>query len=148
MKPLPRGQLCPLGSAHPAALRLSRGTKPLWGLEGLSHAASGVRGSLQVTTVRRSGLGGCRAPGRHKSTRRRRVGGDVIVTFRARQRFSGLIWRCCWAVAPRERHSPAPAPAAFQAGVRSSMGMCPAVAPCSRGATGPHGGDGEHWQEV
>lgn len=95
VKLIPRGQLCLSGRACPAALRLSRGTNPLWGLEGLSHTVRRVRGSPQVTTVRRSGLGGCRAPGRHKSPGRR--GWDVIMTFRARQRFSNLNWRCWWA---------------------------------------------------
>lgn len=33
-----RAQCC-WGRAHPAALQLSRRTKPLWGLEGLSHTA-------------------------------------------------------------------------------------------------------------
>lgn len=73
--------------------------------------------------------------------------GDVIVTFKARQRFSNLNRRCRWSVVPRERHSPSPATAASQAGVRSGVGMCPAMAPCSRGATGPHGGEWERWQE-
>lgn len=71
VKLFPQGQLCLSGRAHPAALQLSRRTKPLWGLEGLSHTARRVWGSLPVTILWRSGLGGCCAPERHKSPRRR-----------------------------------------------------------------------------
>lgn len=74
VKLLPRASCacaqCCWGRAHPAALQLSRRTKPLWGLEGLSHTARRVWGSLPVTILWRSGLGGCCAPERNKSPRR------------------------------------------------------------------------------
>lgn len=68
---------------------------------------------------------------------------DIIVTFRASKRFDNLNWSCQWAVVTRKGHSHSSVPAASQVGVKSGMGMCCSPVPCSRGATGPHGGDGE-----
>lgn len=150
MKLLPQGQLCLctvlLGEGSPSSASAFKENKTPVGAGGAeSHSEEGG-GSLPVTIPWRSGLEGCCAlretnpPGVQPER-------DVIVTFRARQRFSNLNWRCQWAVVTRKRHRTSSAPAASQVVVKSGMGMCCSTAPCSRGATGPYGGNEECWHE-
>lgn len=93
------------GSPGPALpmLRLPGGTKPLWGLKGLSHAARRVQGSCSHDCAEEWARG-LPCPGMHKSD----AGwGDVTVTFRARQGFCELCLVTWSPVVTRERSSAA-----------------------------------------